>query len=310
MNQQGVKLPPEDDPDPTDRLPELDSAMAKEPGDTLESTGTWAGSSEELVARVAALERTLEERDAAVAELASVVRQRTSALGKAEEELELARADLVHARLSASRAAELEQRVEELEGERLQLSAVNAEQRATIARLEDQLSEARMAELPASVESQVAALAAQREQERAGWLEVEQRLSRELKQERLARSRAERELSRHEEELERVASVSMAQASRRCLVRLDGGREAVYDLPLSRSTTIGRTPDNDLQVRENYISRSHAIIKLNPDNAIIEDSGSRNGVFVNDRRITRELLRDGDIVTLGKARFRFSIRGT
>ena len=309
MNQHGVILPPEDDPDPTDRLPELDSATAKEPGDPLESTGSWAGSSEELVARVAALERTLEERDAAVAELASVVRQRTSALGKAEEELELARADLVHARLSASRAAELEQRVEELEGEKLQLSAVNAEQRATIARLEDQLSEARVAELPASVESRLAALAAQREQERAGWLEVEQRLSRELKQERLARSRAERELSRHEEELERVASVPMAPASRRCLVRLDRGREAVYDLPLAHSTTIGRTPDNDLQVRENYISRSHAIIKLNADNAIIEDSGSRNGVFVNDRRITRELLRDGDIVTLGKARFRFSIKG-
>ena len=91
----------------------------------------------------------------------------------------------------------------------------------------------------------------------------------------------------------------------RYLIRIENGSEVTH--PLSRpEVTIGRTPDNDLQVRESYISRHHAVIKLSPEAAIIEDAASRNGVFVNDRRIRRELLKDGDIVILGKARFRFS----
>ncbi len=41
MSRTGVILPPEDDPDPTDRLPELESASHDGSGDPLESTGTW-----------------------------------------------------------------------------------------------------------------------------------------------------------------------------------------------------------------------------------------------------------------------------
>ncbi|MDH4053479.1 MAG: FHA domain-containing protein, partial [Rubrivivax sp.] len=72
--------------------------------------------------------------------------------------------------------------------------------------------------------------------------------------------------------------------------------------------SVGRIPGNDVQVRESYISRIHAFIKLGPDGTVIEDADSRNGVFVNDRRVRRELLQDGDVVTLGKARFRFQLR--
>jgi len=91
----------------------------------------------------------------------------------------------------------------------------------------------------------------------------------------------------------------------RYLTRIENGSEVAHELSWPE-ITIGRTPDNHLQVRESYISRHHAVIKLSPETAIIEDAASRNGVFVNDRRIRRELLKDGDIVVLGKARFRFS----
>jgi chromosome segregation ATPase len=90
----------------------------------------------------------------------------------------------------------------------------------------------------------------------------------------------------------------------RYLVRLDDGAEAVHVLS-RRKTAIGRTPDNDLQIRESHISRIHAFIRLGPESAVLEDAASRNGVFVNDRRVRRELLKDGDIVILGKTRFRF-----
>jgi hypothetical protein len=93
---------------------------------------------------------------------------------------------------------------------------------------------------------------------------------------------------------------------RRRLLRLDAGQEAAF-LLLPPRTSIGRTPDNDLQLRENYISRAHAVVKLGTDSAIIEDLGSRNGVFVNHHRVRRELLHHGDEVMLGKARFRFEV---
>jgi DNA repair exonuclease SbcCD ATPase subunit len=96
-------------------------------------------------------------------------------------------------------------------------------------------------------------------------------------------------------------------AVQRYLTRIDKGAGEVYELCGTR-VTIGRTPDSDLQVRESYIGRHHAVIRLGPNSAIIEDLDSCNGVYVNDRRVSREVLRDGDIVLLGKARFRFDTR--
>jgi pSer/pThr/pTyr-binding forkhead associated (FHA) protein len=41
---------------------------------------------------------------------------------------------------------------------------------------------------------------------------------------------------------------------------------------------------------------------------IIEDLNSTNGVTVNGRRVLRQTLKDGDIVLIGKAPFRFAMR--
>jgi len=94
---------------------------------------------------------------------------------------------------------------------------------------------------------------------------------------------------------------------RRYLTRLDGDSPVSHVVSKAR-IAIGRTPDNDLQVRETYISRHHATLLIGPDSAILEDAGSSNGVFLNDRRVRREVLRDGDVIGLGKARFRFQVR--
>jgi len=77
---------------------------------------------------------------------------------------------------------------------------------------------------------------------------------------------------------------------------------------LGRKTTIGRTPENDLQIDAQYISRHHAVILAERTHTIIEDLNSTNGVIVNGRRVMRQALKDGDIVLLGKAPFRFAMR--
>jgi len=96
------------------------------------------------------------------------------------------------------------------------------------------------------------------------------------------------------------------EGATRLLIRSDGGREVVH--VLGRKTTIGRTPENDLQIDLKYISRHHAVILAGPANTIIEDLNSTNGVMVNGKRVTRQVLNDGDRVTIARAEYRFALR--
>jgi chromosome segregation ATPase len=93
---------------------------------------------------------------------------------------------------------------------------------------------------------------------------------------------------------------------KRLLIRADGDSEVVH--VLGRKTSVGRTPDNDLQIDAKYISRHHAVILAGPAHTIIEDLNSTNGVLINGRRITRQTLKDGDAVVIGKTVFRFAVR--
>ena len=93
---------------------------------------------------------------------------------------------------------------------------------------------------------------------------------------------------------------------RRLLIRAEGDSEVVH--VLGRKTSVGRTPDNDLQIDAKFISRHHAVILAGPAHTIIEDLNSTNGVLVNGRRITRQTLKDGDSVVIGKTVFRFGVR--
>ncbi|MFZ1906116.1 MAG: FHA domain-containing protein, partial [Steroidobacteraceae bacterium] len=94
----------------------------------------------------------------------------------------------------------------------------------------------------------------------------------------------------------------------RFLIHTDGGREVVH--VLGRKTTIGRTPDNDLQLDARFISRHHAVILAGPAHTIIEDLNSTNGVLVNGKRISRQVLKDGDTLVIGRSQYRFALRRT
>lgn len=64
--------------------------------------------------------------------------------------------------------------------------------------------------------------------------------------------------------------------------------------------SIGRTSDNDIVLENRGVSRKHVQIEFNGDSAIVIDNESLNGTFVNNRKITEEILRDGDVLTIGK----------
>jgi hypothetical protein len=92
----------------------------------------------------------------------------------------------------------------------------------------------------------------------------------------------------------------------RVLIRTDGNTDFVH--VLGRRTRIGRGSDNEIVLDTKHISRYHAVLLAGPVNTSIEDLNSTNGVFVNGKRVTRQVLGNGDKVTIGKSQFRYSVR--
>ncbi|EAZ92684.1 adenylate/guanylate cyclase domain-containing protein [Crocosphaera chwakensis] len=66
--------------------------------------------------------------------------------------------------------------------------------------------------------------------------------------------------------------------------------------------TIGRGIDNDFAIGDHCISRNHAILQSTETGEfLLIDLGSRNGTFVNERRVSIPVtLKSGDKVTFGK----------
>lgn len=64
--------------------------------------------------------------------------------------------------------------------------------------------------------------------------------------------------------------------------------------------SIGRTRDNDIVLENRGVSRKHAMIEFNNNAAVVIDNESLNGTFVNSRKVAEEVLRDEDIITIGK----------
>lgn len=76
---------------------------------------------------------------------------------------------------------------------------------------------------------------------------------------------------------------------------LAGRKYAVPDTGIS----FGREADNDLVLTDEKISRRHARVFPGNGQLVLEDNKSRNGTFVNNQRVSRAELRDGDRVALG-----------
>ena len=100
------------------------------------------------------------------------------------------------------------------------------------------------------------------------------------------------------------ASLENDPYANRMIVTIQG--KGNLKLPLnSNITTIGREPDNDIQIRSRFVSRFHARIVSDQDGAVIEDLDSRNGVTVNAEKISRHQLRSGDFIKIGRVQLQY-----
>ena len=90
----------------------------------------------------------------------------------------------------------------------------------------------------------------------------------------------------------------------RMLVLLDAERPIKY--PLYKETlTIGRADSADIQIHNHFLSRLHARVVSTLAGVLIEDIESKNGIRVNGKPTPRQQLRHGDVIDLGRLRFRF-----
>ncbi|HEV2258994.1 MAG TPA: cytochrome P450 [Streptosporangiaceae bacterium] len=74
----------------------------------------------------------------------------------------------------------------------------------------------------------------------------------------------------------------------------------------ARLLRIGRAADNDLVIADPSVSGHHAELRSAGGVTRIVDLGSRNGTFVNERRVTAAVLAEGDVASFGTSTFRLA----
>src|SRR5882672_3340453 len=87
------------------------------------------------------------------------------------------------------------------------------------------------------------------------------------------------------------------------------GSDQRREYELGPTTTVGRHPDNSLQLLDRIVSKEHAQIIRQPDGRFLfRDLGSLNGSFLRGERVNEHILHDGDEITLGSTHLTFQER--
>ena len=296
-----------------------------------EALSTWYGFRSLSEALLGESEQALNRIEAEHAAQLAAVQARVSAV---ESDLAAARSEsaqrIAAFEEAARRAAELHQSTAgELAAANAKIAALTADlaaREASIAGLQSQLGELRAIEEKArrgaavhdEQMQQIATLQEELEEAQHSGGEIAQQLRVAL--ERIQRLESEAHagaalLGNLQQNIERLGRDDTGarpvmkepvDVGLKVLIRQEGGANVVY--PLGKRTTIGRTSENDIQIDTSYVSRHHAVLLSSGDRCIVEDLNSTNGVLVNGRRVGRQILQDGDTVTVGKTEFKYQQR--
>src|ERR1044071_1390079 len=94
-----------------------------------------------------------------------------------------------------------------------------------------------------------------------------------------------------------------------CLVVIYGdelGKKYNLNTP---SVVVGRSSKCDIQIDQETISRNHSKIVNTGKSILVRDLGSTNGTYVNDEPVEEYVLRDGDLIKIGRTIFKFLTGG-
>ncbi len=98
-------------------------------------------------------------------------------------------------------------------------------------------------------------------------------------------------------------AVSLGPKMARLLLATPEGQQIVE---LRARNSLGRHPNNSIQLLDKIVSKEHCLIEQRGDQFVLKDLGSLNGTFVNGERVNGEItLPEGAEITLGQTRARF-----
>lgn len=83
------------------------------------------------------------------------------------------------------------------------------------------------------------------------------------------------------------------------------GAGQVYNLSETSATSIGRSRANDIQVEDVAISGQHCRVRAEEGGFVVHDLRSTNGTLVNDKRISRHVLEEGDVIQIGETSLQY-----
>lgn len=111
-------------------------------------------------------------------------------------------------------------------------------------------------------------------------------------------------ISRHKEaDVDDDGRTKVRMALPRFVLRGVSGVTFGKVFPLQATVVIGRQNECEIPIPSEEVSRRHAELRVTPDGIMVEDLGSSNGTYVNDKRITRQLMKAGDELRLDTIRF-------
>ena len=88
------------------------------------------------------------------------------------------------------------------------------------------------------------------------------------------------------------------------ILSLDGS--VIREVPLDKERiTIGRKPQNDIQIENLAVSGEHACIVTILHDSFLEDLGSTNGTVVNGSPVKKHILQHNDVIEIGKYRLKY-----
>ena len=111
-------------------------------------------------------------------------------------------------------------------------------------------------------------------------------------------------LNRHAiEHMEGMAAAEPARPIPRLIVTRDGEIVAEHQLN-ERQYVIGRSKIADILIEDAYVSKMHALLQVRDNAIVLADLNSTNGTTVNSRIATITVLRNNDIIMLGRYRIK------
>ena len=103
--------------------------------------------------------------------------------------------------------------------------------------------------------------------------------------------------------MDRMTELRSARSVPRITITRDGETVAEYELT-EKQYVIGRTELADILIEDSYVSKVHAMLQIYSNAVVLLDLNSTNGTTVNSTVMQKTILRNSDIISLGRYRIK------